>query len=214
MQYLDLTADEPEENLRIDDRLLEAAECGEGAEVLRTWESVRPFVVLGLGGKIEDDVHVDQCAADAVPVLRRRSGGGTVLQGKGSLSFSLILRKGRHEQLDSISGTNRWVLERIRDTLRTREIAVDLHGVSDLTLGGRKVSGNAQRRKREWILFHGTLIYALDFELVERYLKLPPRRPEYRGNRGHRDFLTNLPLGPLELRQVVCEAFGNPLPKP
>ena len=61
-------------------------------------------------------------------------------------------------------------------------------GISDLSLGGRKFSGNAQQRKQTAILHHGTLLYAFDLPSISRYLKQPPRQPEYRGNRDTRTF--------------------------
>src|SRR5262249_15586504 len=74
-------------------------------------------------------------------------------------------------------------------------------GISDLALGGRKFSGNAQQRKRDSLLHHGTLLYAFDLDAVARYLKPPPRQPEYRVHRSHSDFLTNLSLDRDELKR-------------
>src|SRR5262249_36514773 len=73
-------------------------------------------------------------------------------------------------------------------------------GISDLALGGRKFSGNAQQRKRGHLLHHGTLLYAFDVGRIARYLRLPPRQPEYRAGRSHRDFLRNLTLPREELK--------------
>src|SRR2546429_689077 len=75
-------------------------------------------------------------------------------------------------------------------------------GVSDLAVDGRKVSGNAQQRKREHFLHHGTLLYGFDATTMARYLRLPPRQPDYRQRRQHAEFVTNLPRerGDLEAR--------------
>ena len=69
-------------------------------------------------------------------------------------------------------------------------------GTSDLAVGGRKFCGNAQQRKRRFLLHHGSLLHGFDLERVGRYLKVPPRRPDYRGDRGHAVFLMNLPAAP------------------
>jgi lipoate-protein ligase A len=76
-----------------------------------------------------------------------------------------------------------------------------------LTLGERKFSGNAQQRKRTHLLHHGTLLHAFDFEPVSRYLKPPPRQPEYRQRRGHADFLTNLPIKAETLEKILREVW-------
>ena len=67
-------------------------------------------------------------------------------------------------------------------------------GISDLAVEGKKFSGNAQQRKRDHLLHHGTLLYSFDLDLLPRYLKAPPRQPEYRAQRAHEDFLGNVPL--------------------
>jgi lipoate-protein ligase A len=69
---------------------------------------------------------------------------------------------------------------------------VVIRGHTDLAIGDRKVSGNAQRRKVRSLLFHGTLLLAFDIARIGRYLPLPPRQPAYRAQRAHDAFLTNL----------------------
>ena len=76
MNLLDLTLPSPAENIALDEALLDAAESGGGGEVLRVWESPVHFVVLGAGCRAAEDVELERCAAEGVPVLRRCSGGG------------------------------------------------------------------------------------------------------------------------------------------
>src|SRR6476646_5803774 len=91
MHFLDLTLSSPEEDIALDEALLLDAEDGLGGEVLRLWQWDQPAVILGSGGKLAEDVNESACAADGVPILRRSSGGGTVLLGPGCLCFSLVL---------------------------------------------------------------------------------------------------------------------------
>src|SRR4051812_33316670 len=91
MKLLDYTLPTPAENLALDEALLVAAEQDAGGEVLRLWESPAVAVVLGTGGAVSIDVNLAACAADGVPVLRRASGGGTVLVGPRCLCFGLVL---------------------------------------------------------------------------------------------------------------------------
>lgn len=207
MFYLDLTLPTPAENLALDEALLAEAEAG-GPEVLRVWESPTFFVVLGLGGRRDDDVHDEACAADGVPVLRRSSGGGTVLQGPGCLSYALVLRTDRDPALSSITGTNAYVLDRMATALRSALPDIHYRGISDLALGARKISGNAQRRKKHWTLFHGTLLYDFPSAAITRYLKQPKRQPDYREDRPHEAFLTNAPLAPEALIETLRRAWG------
>jgi lipoate---protein ligase len=194
MHLLDLTLPTAAENLALDESLLLQAEDGTGGEVLRLWEYPDPVVVLGAGCRLREDVDEAACAADRVPILRRSSGGGTVLWSRGCLLFSLVLSYDRSLELAQITSSYRYILGRLAATLAAAGIAAEPAGTSDLTLAGRKFSGNAQQRKRRFLLHHGTLLYAFDLASVGRYLLPPPRQPEYRGGRDHAKFLCNLPL--------------------
>jgi lipoate-protein ligase A len=192
LHYLELTLPTLVENLALDEALLLSAEAG-GPEALRIWEWPAPAVVLGAACRLGDDVHEAACREDHVPIARRSSGGGTVLLGPGCLLFSLVLRYERAPELAEIRPSYRYILERVRQTFP--DLADLQHaGISDLALANRKVSGNAQQRKRSHLLHHGTLLYAFDIPTTARYLKLPARQPEYREGRPHHDFLANMPL--------------------
>ena len=100
MKYLDRTLGTPQENLACDEALLEVCEEGSADEILRFWEPRQHFVVLGYSNKVRAEANLDTCRALDVPILRRCSGGGTVLQGPGSLNYALILRirRGRPQE--------------------------------------------------------------------------------------------------------------------
>ena len=95
MLLKDISFPTPEVNILFDEVLLFLAEKGQAGEVLRFWESPVPFIVLGRTGKEEDDIYLQKAKEHHIPVLRRASGGGTVLQGKGCLNYSLVLPQNR-----------------------------------------------------------------------------------------------------------------------
>jgi lipoate-protein ligase A len=199
LTFLDRILPAAADNLALDEALLLAAEAGAGGEVLRLWEWPRPAVVLGAGGRLADDVDEESCRAEGVPILRRASGGGTVLLGPGCLLFSLVLRYDRAPELMQIGSSYSWVLGRVARALGLAGVRHE--GISDLAIAARKFSGNAQQRKRDYLLHHGTLLFSFDLDGVGRFLRPPPRQPEYRGGRAHRDFLCNLDLPGEELKR-------------
>jgi lipoate-protein ligase A len=205
MHFLDRTLPAAVENLALDEALLLAAEAGQGGEVLRVWEWLQPAVVLGSGCRLGEDVDEQRCEADGVPILRRSSGGGTVLLGPGCLLYTLVLRMDRDPALSSISSSYRLILGRVGEALAVS--GVSPAGISDLALAGRKFSGNAQQRKRHHLLHHGTLLYAFDLARVADYLRVPLRQPPYRAARPHSDFLCNLPLTAAELTSRLRSAW-------
>jgi lipoate-protein ligase A len=207
MDFLDLTLPTAAENLALDEALLLAAEGGDGGEVLRVWEWPTPAVVLGSGGRLAEDVNETACTADAVPILRRSSGGGTVLLGRGCLLYNLILNYERDPSLADIRSSYRFILGRIGQALAEGVGFIDPAGISDLTLAGRKFSGTSQQRKRSFLLHHGTLLYGFDLPLISRYLREPPRQPEYRAGRPHQAFVRNLPLHDFAIKERLRQAW-------
>ena len=208
LRFLDLTLPAPAGNLACDEALLDQAEAQGGGAVLRFWESPAYFAVLGYANKVREEVDVEACRSHGVPVLRRCSGGGTVLQGAGCLNYSVILKIGGTPQLHSITGANRFVMERNQQALASLlGTAVSIEGHTDLAVGGLKFSGNAQRRKRDWLLFHGTFLLNFDLGLIEKLLLPPPRQPEYRHGRSHTKFVTQLDIASDAVKSALTEAW-------
>lgn len=210
--FQDFTARTLAENLAIDEAFLLAAEAGQGGELLHFWEWPEAAVVLGAGSRLAQDVDEAACQADGVPILRRSSGGGTVLLGAGCLLYSLVLSYDRAAALADIRSSYCYIIDRIRDALADAVPGIECAGTSDLAVAGRKFSGNAQQRKRRHLLHHGSLLYAFDLERIGRYLRAPARQPEYRHGRAHEAFLMNLPLGAEEIKRRLQSAWQATTP--
>lgn len=207
VRLLDLTLPSPVENLALDEVLLDELDQHGGDPVLRFWESDRYFVVLGRACRLHDHVHAEACRRDGILVLKRASGGGTVLQGPGCLSYALALPLGWHSDLRNIRTTNRFILERIAQALQYWK-PVALRGISDLAIDGFKISGNAQRRTRHAVLVHGTILHGLPIDLVERYLTHPTRQPDYRADRLHGSFLRTIGVPQQDIKQAITAAWN------
>ena len=205
---LDLTLPEGAENLALDEALLLQAEEDQSfVEVLRLWEPRRPMVVLGRSSKIAGEVHVAACRELEIPVLRRTSGGATIITGPGCLMYTLVLSRIERPALRSATAAHRFVLETTAAALAPLVPGLRCRGTSDLAVGELKFSGNSIRMKRDHLLYHGTLLYDFPLELIERCLRMPPRTPDYRRRRSHGAFVTNLPLAALEIRSLLIAAW-------
>ena len=184
------------EFLAFDETMLELGETT-GSEWLWFWESAVPWVVVGLGQSVAREVNEVACANAGVPIFRRCSGGGTVVQGPGCLNYALVLQIKRTAELASITGTNRWIMAQQRAALASlASVPVEVQGYTDLALrtsvGLRKFSGNAQRRRRDCLLFHGTILLDFDLRLIDALLLHPTTEPEYRAARRHDEFIANI----------------------
>ena len=235
----------PAETLAVEEALLDASEAGICSETLAFWESQQHFVLLGYGNKVATEVNQPACERLGIPILRRCSGGGTVLQGPGVLNYSLVLRATEGTPLATINGANHFIMQRNAEALtqllnpaecaRPRALQrdqqnglqysseprnalpagpgdgrtpVEVQGHTDLAIGGLKFSGNAQRRKRTHLLFHGAILLNLDLDLLEQVLPMPSLQPDYRSGRSHREFLTQLGVPAESVKQALREAWS------
>lgn len=198
----------PTEHLARDWRLFQAVESGAAEVGWAIWETHEPVVVLGRHNQIDDWIDLSACRHDGVDVLRRCSGGGAVVLGPGCLNYAVGLSIVSRPRLAEVAATFRTVLAAFIAAFQIEGLM--LAGASDLALEGRKVSGNAQRRGRRGVLHHGTLLYDFDAALAHRYLREPPRQPDYRAGRSHERFLGNLPLDREAVRrktEMACLAL-------
>jgi lipoate-protein ligase A len=138
---------------------------------------------MGSSERAEQVVNVAACARLGVDVLKRCTGGG------GVLNYSLVMPAPDHFDLKSgfRQGT-----DVVCALLAAFGVTGTPEGTSDVAVGNRKISGNAQARRWKAMLVHGTLLVDFDFDLAEKVLRHPLREPEYRRRRSHRDFMVTL----------------------
>jgi lipoate-protein ligase A len=208
LKHCELTLPTPAENLAGDEALLDWCEAGQGEEVLRFWESTEYFVVVGYANRVLEEVNRNFCRRNSIPVLRRCTGGGTVLQGPGCLNYSLILRIG-DGPFQSIPATNEFILQRHQQALaELLQAPIERRGQTDLAMGGVKFCGNAQRRRKNFLLFHGSFLLHMDIKLIEKTLLMPSKQPDYRANRSHTDFLVNLKVPAEMVKGALARAWA------
>jgi len=150
---IDLEPADPRLGLAVDEAILESARDG-GPDSLRLWRNDRA-VVVGRSQSVREEVDVAFAASRGIPILRRISGGGTVLHHPGNLNISVALRDARRvgptAEVFREFGTA--VLEGIASVCPT----ASLDG-SDLIVGAAKVGGAAQARRGGALLYHTTLL--------------------------------------------------------
>jgi lipoate---protein ligase len=158
------------------------------------YEQQHVEVVHGPSFVAGDEVFTDRCEADGVPITERRGGGGTVVLSPGTL---VIVAVGERR-----GGGREWapgVFRRVNGAViaalgRAGVGGAAEAGISDIAVGGRKVLGSSLYMGSRPPLFYyqSSLMVSDDLGLMDRYLRHPPREPEYRGGRGHGEFCTTL----------------------
>jgi lipoate-protein ligase A len=152
---------------------------------------------------LRDEVRFEACRADGVPILRRSSGGGTVVIGPGALNVAVVLPQTAAPGLATVAAAQSYVVGRIAESIRRAGRPVAVLGHGDLVLDDRKCGGSAQRRLKRWFLVHCSILYQFPIERIDRYLTMPARQPDYRQGRPHREFVTNLDLTRQELVDAI-----------
>jgi len=173
----------------IDDNVLVKIE--KGSEYYFTvFEAEKPVVILGKSRKKENDVNLHNCKEDGVQVLRRAGGGGTVLLSKGVIVISIAGRTSFPFYLREHMNVINEIIISVLDRSGIQDL--DIRGISDITIGDKKILGSSLYKKKNLVLYQGSLLFNPDMGLIDRYLKHPDKEPDYRKGRPHKNFLTSL----------------------
>ncbi|HEY2772604.1 MAG TPA: hypothetical protein VGK20_01000 [Candidatus Binatia bacterium] len=168
-------------------------DAGTPAARTRVWTCTETAVVLGVSRDADTEIDLDVCQRSSAAVLRRASGGGTVVIGSGTVQYALVVPHASGEPPPSLEQ----VKQRCNGFVRAALAACGLHAEidsdpsGDLRIGDRKVGGLALRRQRTATMLHGTLLVEADLDLVATLLHHPGREPAWRRGRTHLDFLAN-----------------------
>ncbi len=209
MLFLDRTLPTLAENLALDEALLRAADEQHSLEdeVLRIWQADSPAVIVGRSSKVSVEVFTEIATERCIPVMRRASGGATVVIGPGCLLYSLLIDMNARPALRMLDAMHQFVMERMVAAMQKIDGNVRYNGTCDLVLADRKFSGNSLKVGRNWTLYHGTILLSMDLSLIDQLLRHPPREPDYRRGRQHSEFVTNLSASPQMLTQSLREVW-------
>ncbi|WP_106477636.1 lipoate--protein ligase [Phytohalomonas tamaricis] len=148
---------------------------------------MHPTVIVGKHQNTVEEINADFVAAHNVDVLRRLSGGGTVYNDEGNLSFSVITA----DDGDSFNNYARFTRP-VVDALRALGVKAELNGRNDITVNGKKISGNAQYVTRGRLYTHGTLMFDVNLDNVARALNVDPEKYLSKGIKSVRARVTNI----------------------
>ncbi len=161
-----------------------------GAPVSRIYEPDTLCAVLGAAGRPEQDLRREALAADGVPWLRRRGGGGTVVLGPGQVVIAVVTEvSSPFRNKEYAAEINAWIVEALSGL---GVPGVQPAGISDLAIGEKKIVGTSIYRTRLVLFYQASLLVDTDISLFTRYLAMPAKVPAYRRGRTHEEFCTTL----------------------
>ena len=146
-----------------------------------------PSIIIGKHQNTIEEINKEYVDENGIKVVRRISGGGAVYHDFGNLNFSFIT-KYSPEFFHNFEKFTKPVVE----TLREMGVNAELGGRNDITVDGRKISGNAQFTNLKSMFSHGTLLFNSHIEDVVQALNVKQDKIESKGIKSVRSRVANI----------------------
>ena len=154
-------------------------------DIFMLWRA-RRSVLIGKNQNALAEVNYDYVKTNDIDVVRRLSGGGTVFCDLGNTNFAFIVTDS--ESFSDFKKFTRPIL----DVLVKLGVKAEFSGRNDLTIEGKKFSGNAQYKHKDRLLHHGTLLFASDLGDLTKAINPPKIKYESKGISSVKSRVTNI----------------------
>ena len=153
------------------------------------WIPDKKYIVMGRSDQEEKAVFKKKAAIEHFNIIKRPSGGHTVILTPKTLVISVIFSVNDYHPKQVFKKVNQFIIYSLRNLN-----VYDLHekGISDITIGNKKILGSSIYKTNKSIFYHAVLNVSENPEIIENLLKHPQHEPDYRANRSHHDFVTSL----------------------
>jgi lipoate-protein ligase A len=159
----------------LDEAILEGAVRGGARPTLRLYGWLPAAVSIGYFQGLAEEVDAAACAARGIDLVRRITGGGAVFH-QDEITYSLVIPESHPLCEGSAIDSYRRICSGVIKGLAILGVESSFAPINDIVSGGKKVSGNAQTRRRGIVLQHGTLLLGLDADLMFELLKVPAEK--------------------------------------
>ena len=157
--------------------------CADDEAVFYLWQNAHT-VVIGRNQNAWAECRIELMEKEGVTLARRSTGGGAVYHDLGNLNFSFVMPRGHYDMTRQLNV--------ILAALRALGVNAEFTGRNDLTVDGRKFSGNAYQLTRRVGLHHGTLLVDSDMSVLPRYLNVDPEKLKNKGVKSVASRVVNL----------------------
>jgi len=214
-------------NMAFDEAMLEHAAAEDGPATLRFFNWQRPAITIGYAINAPASLVLAECEARDVPVVRRITGGGMVLHGS-DLTYAITFPRAAMAPDCGLIETYRTINRAFADALEQFGVNSSLLDAAarsgppagacfarptryDLIVGGKKLIGNAQRRRRQWLLNHGSMPLDGGYRQLLPLLRDRNEAAAFETQSVTLDALTDPAPSRADLITAIAEAFGTAL---
>ena len=184
MVYLQSLSTDAEFNLALEQYVFE--EMDPSREYFMLWQNASAIIV-GKNQNTVEEINQKYVEDQGIQVVRRLSGGGAVYHDMGNLNFTFIRHAGDAANMDLHAFS-----QPIAGALHQLGVDAQVNGRNDITIGGKKFSGNSQYVKKGRVMHHGTLMFDSDLDVVSQCLRVPKDKIESKGVKSVRSRVTNI----------------------
>jgi lipoate-protein ligase A len=194
--------------MALDEVLLDAVAGGRRPPLLRFWGWLQPTLVLGSNQSVANEVDLEVAASRGFTIVRRLSGGGTMLAEPGrTITWSLVIPIEPVAGLsfvESFAFLDRWAVE----TLRSLGVDAGYQPINDIVSPAGKIAGAAQARRRGALVHHVTMAYSMDPSLLAALVRIGRPSVSEKGVRSAEKKVSPLDTLLKRTREEVVAALG------
>lgn len=173
-RFLDTDGRDAFFNMGLDEAIVIAREKNLVPNTLRFFRWEPSAVSIGYFQSMEEEVDVAECDRRGVDYVRRRTGGGAVYHDRdGELTYSIIISEDHKLVSTDIQKTYQTLCSGLTVGLNILGIPAKFKIINDIVVDGKKISGNAQTRRKGVVHQHGTILIKVDPSLMFKLLKVP-----------------------------------------
>lgn len=160
-------------NMAIDEALIKLRSEGKSPNTIRFYRWKPSAVSIGYFQMVNQEVNIGVCKKMGINIVRRLTGGGSVYHSyDGEITYSVIVNQDHPKIPENIVDSYKLICNGIVIALRKLGIPAVFKPINDIEVNGKKISGNAQTRRRGVILQHGTILLDTDIRTMFKVLKV------------------------------------------
>ena len=172
-------------------------------EYVILWQN-EPSVIIGRNQNTIEEINSKFIKENNINVVRRMSGGGAVHHDLGNLNYTFIVNSDQ----DVISNFKKFT-QPVVSTLAKLGVKAEFSGRNDITIEGKKFSGNAQHYAKGRLLHHGTILFNSDLRVVQEALNVKIDKLQSKGVKSVRSRVTN--VFPFLKEKITVDEFKDTL---